>query len=216
MLFRILLISLIVMGVVFAWHWWKASKIAATGVLSIAELRRMMKLAEKSKRMEAALAMRVRIMGEAQKSNMQELSVRVDPVLRKLARQAELRDDIAVILTEIDEEKLEKEIRAAGEEKADTKREQLETQLKHVRSLRKRRGELEEAGDRIVRELQNLHLALMNASATEAKAQLESGDVQSSLAHLEEASHELKNRAQAEDEIASLLRKSRQAQRQRS
>ena len=216
MLFRVLVLSLIVMGVVFAWRWWKASKIADTGVLSIAELRRMMKLAEKSKRMEAALTMRVRIMGEAQKSNMQELSMRVDPVLRKLARQAELRDDIAVILTEIDEDRLEKEIRAAEAENAGTKREQLETQLKHIRSLKKRRGELEEAGDRIVRELQNLHLALVSASATEAKAQLESGDVQSSLAHLEEASNELKNRAQAEDEIASLLRKSQQAQRQQN
>src|SRR5688572_29332727 len=170
MLFRVLVLSLIVMGVVFAWRWWKASKIADTGVLSIAELRRMMKLAEKSKRMEAALTMRVRIMGEAQKSNMQELSMRVDPVLRKLARQAELRDDIAVILTEIDEDRLEKEIRAAEAENAGTKREQLETQLKHIRSLKKRRGELEEASDRIVRELQNLHLALINASATEAKA----------------------------------------------
>ena len=216
MLFRVLLLSLIVMGVVFAWRWWKASKIAATGVLNIGELRQMMKLAEKSKRMEAALSTRVRIMGEAQRSNMQELSVRIDPVIRKLARQAELRDDITQILAEIDEDQLEKEIRTADAEKADTKREQLETQLKHIRSLKKRRGELEEAGDRIVRELQNLHLALMNASATEAKAQLESGDVQSSLAHLEEASNELKNRAQAEDEIAMLLRKSQQARHQKT
>jgi hypothetical protein len=196
---------------VFLWRLLKASQLGKDGGLSMVELRRMLKIAEKSKRMEAALMMRTRILGEAQKSNMQELSDRVDPVIRKLARQVELRDDIAVILSELDETQLEKEIRTAEAERADTKREQLETQLRHVKTLRVRRGELEEAVDRIIRELQNLHLALVNASATEAKVQLESGDVKSSLAHLEEASNELKSRAQAEDEIATLVRKSRAA-----
>ena len=214
MLRTLILVGLLVFGIVVAWRWWRTSRLKTPGGLSFSELRKMLLIAEKSQRMEAALMMRAKILGEAQKSNMQELSVRVDPVLRKLARQAEIRDEIAQILTEFDEDRLEKEIRTAEAEKAETKREQLETQLKHVRSLRKRRAELEEAGDRIVRELQNLHLALVNASATEAKAQLESGDVQSSLLHLEEASNELKNRAQAEDEIATLLRNSKVGQRQ--
>ena len=211
MLLRVVIFWVIVFCVVVGWRWWKASRLIESGGLNMVELKRMLKIAEKSKRMEAALMMRTRILGEAQKSNMQELSARVDPVIRKLARQVELRDDIATILSELDETTLEKEIRTAELEKAETKRDQLATQLEHVKSLRLRRAELEEAGDRIIRELQNLHLALVNASATEAQAQLDSGDVQSSLAHLEEASNELKNRAQAEDEIATLVRSSRVA-----
>jgi hypothetical protein len=211
MLRLLLILVVLVAAGAFLWRLLKASQLGKDGGLSMVELRRMLKIAEKSKRMEAALMMRTRILGEAEKSNMQELSDRVDPVIRKLARQVELRDDIAVILSELDETKLAKEIRTAEAERADTKREQLETQLRHVKTLRVRRGELEEAGDRIIRELQNLHLALVNASATEAKVQLESGDVKSSLAHLEEASNELKSRAQAEDEIATLVRKSRAA-----
>jgi hypothetical protein len=211
MLLRVILFWFFVFAVVVAWRWWRASRLIESGGLNLVEVKRMLKIAEKSKRMEAALLMRTRILGEAQKANMQELTARVDPVIRKLARQVELRDDIAVILSELDEAQLEKEIRTAELERAETKRDQLETQLKHVKSLRVRRSELEEAADRIIRELQNLHLALVNASATEAKAQLESGDVQSSLAHLEEASNELKNRAQAEDEIATLVRSSRAA-----
>ena len=209
MLYRIILLWLIVSTLWLAWRWWRASRLIESGGLGIIELKRMLKIAETSKRMEAALLMRTRILAQAEKSNMLELSKRVDPVIRKLARQVELREDIATILSEIDEDRLEQEIRSAELEKAETKRAQLETQLEHVRSLRLRRAELEEAGDRIIRELQNLHLALVNVSATEAKAQLESGDVQSSLAQLEEASDELKARAQAEDELAKLVKSTR-------
>lgn len=226
MLVRVIIIALVIFGLLFAWRWWKASKLVSDGGLSTLELSRMMKIARTSKRMEAALMMRTRILGEAEKSDMAALSQRVDPVIRKLARQVELRDDIGTILSELDEQKLEKEIRTAAAEVsaareeaerviAKTKGEQLETQLQHLRSLRIRSSELEEAGDRIIRELQNLHLALVNASATEAKAQLTSGDVQSSLAHLEEASEDLKHRAQAEDEVATLLRNARASQRER-
>ncbi len=220
LLIRVMVLALFLVGALFSWRWWKASRMVASGGLSTIEVSRMMKIAGKSKRMEAALLMRTRILGEAERSNMQALSERVDPVLRKLARQVELRQDIATILSELDEDSLERQVRTAGAELtaardeadriiAETKKQQLETQLEHLRALRERRRELEEAGDRIIRELQNLHLALVNASATEAKAQLTSGDVQSSLAQLEEASEALKHRAQAEDEVSQLLDRAR-------
>lgn len=219
LLLRLIILGLFVVAVLIGWRWWRASRLLDSGGLGVIELNEMMKLAQKSKRMEAALLMRTKILGEAEKANMRALAARVDPVIRKLARQLELREDMGKILDELDEEQIERDIRTARAELdsaadeserviAETKKHQLETQLEQLGKLKRQRKELNEAGDRIIRELQNLHLALVNASATEAKALLDSGDVKESLAHLEEASEEVRRKAEAEEEVAAFLRKS--------
>jgi hypothetical protein len=223
MLVRLIFLGLVVFAVTTAYRWWRASRrLEAKGLLNAVEINQMLKLAESSKRMEAALLMRAKIVEQATKANLATFAEKVDPVIRSLARQVELREGIGTILEETDEEQLEAQIRSTDAEArgskddaeriiAETKHQQLETQLAHVRSLRKQRQELNEAGDRIIRELQNLHLALVNASATEAKAAVEGGDVQSCLAHLQEATTELQRKSDAEEEVTALIRKAHHA-----
>lgn len=218
LLLRLIILGLFIVAAAIGWRWWRARQLLDSGGLGVIEINEMVKLAQKSKRMEAALLMRTKIVGEAEKANMRALAARVDPVIRKLARQVELREDMGKILEELDEEQLERDVRTAKAEVdsaaddserviAETKKQQLETQLEQLSKLKRQRKELNAAGDRIIRELQNLHLALVNASATEAKALLDSGDVKESLAQLEEASEEVRRKADAEEEVAALIRK---------
>lgn len=222
MLFRLMLVLLVVAGA--AWLWWRLKKPTAGG-LNVLELREILQLAKGSQRLEAAVLLRVNIVEAATAEEKASMTQRVDDVVRRLARQENLHQKIKGVLAENDPDNLiraQDELRGrlartpGPEEKVilEDKLAALHTQEEQLGRLKKRLSELDDAADRAVLELKNLHLALLEASSVEAAA---SGDrVTSALGHLEEASESLRQKAQADDEVDRLLRAARGRHTQRT
>ena len=225
MLLRLMLLAIVVMVAVGAWRWIKSRRLLGEGGLNIVELGELMKLAKRSKRLEAALYLRVAVLGAANGEELATLAPRVDAVLRRLAKQEDLLAKIRAALDAHDERQLAAEIQrskgaaqeASGpEERArhEERLQSLETQREHVGRLERRERELEVAADHIVVELKNLQLALLDAHSSEAT--LSGGQVDSLLGQLEEAGEELRQRALAEEEVDRLLRSTKAQAKERA
>ena len=76
-----------------------------------------------------------------------------------------------------------------------------------LRQLHLREDELDEAADRLMVEMKNLHLALLNASSSEASS--DSGAVASALTQLEETAEGYRQQTSAEEEVEQLLKAAR-------
>lgn len=216
MLVRLILFLFLVFGVVYGVKRLrnapKALDESNTGRLTQVEIQEIMHLAKRSDRMEAALITRGKIVERAKQS---KLVNKVDQVLRKLATQIKLKEEIAETFREMNADELEDKIAEAqfkvqAAKDADTKHhaeaylKQLETQDEHLARLKKRRQAINLASERIVNELKNIHLAMLSASSNEAS--LSSDQLTSAIAHLEEASEDLRRQSEADDEVARMLR----------
>ena len=96
----------------------------------------------------------------------------------------------------------------------ETHLETMESHLGQLQGLRARLTALEEHSDRLVLEMKNLHLALLEVSSTESTAT--GSKLDTSLERLAQASEEVRREAQAEAEIDRMLAAARDSQRNAS
>lgn len=216
MLFRLILLIIAVMLIYGGVRYWRSRRMLESGGLNVFEIDRMTKIAERSPLLKTAMMLRVNVVEASSVEDKKALGDRVDGVIRRLARQEDLKAKISKALAEHDDDVMERRVEEARREleqaQTDDEREarrhlvaQLETQKEQLEQLRNRARELDALSNRIVLELRNLHLALLNASSSEA-ADSTNGTVQSVLNHLEEAGEELRQKAHAEDEVRKLIR----------
>lgn len=215
MLARIILFLVVAMGVYVGTRWWRARRLLGKGGLNLVELNEMMKLAKKSKRIDAGLKMRVLIVEAAGPEERPSIAKRVDAVIRRLAKQEEMAKKISEALEGIDVETLRGKIAdlrvdaetdsdIAARRRAEEHIDSLVTQADQFDKLDARRKELHRAAERIMVELKNLHLAMLDAKSSAAS--LESEPVKHALTELEEAGETLRRETAAEDEVNRMLR----------
>ncbi len=219
MLMRLILIGLAAGGVFFAVQWLRSLR--SQGTLTAWEIADLTKRAESSERLKAALAIRIGIVEASPAERKVTFARKADDALRRLSQQESIQDKIRKTLAEEDPLDLENQIANTQVEieslKGDARMAKethlaaLETHLDQLRNLRRRLTDLEEHGHRLVMEMKNLHLALLEASSTEST--LEGGKLESSLDRLEAASEEVRREAQSEAEVDRLLAASTQRQR---
>ncbi len=223
MLVRLILFLIVGFAVYAGVRWWRARKLLGSGGLNVIELNEMMKLAKKAPRLDAALKMRVLIVDTAAPDARRRVAERVDDVLRRLANQEQIQRQIRTALEGIDTKRLAAKIddarveaeTATDPERRDKERERLrglETQAEQAERLAGRQRDLDASAERILVELKNLHLAMLDANSSAAG--LESEPVKHALSELEDTSERLRQEASAEDEVNRLLRAAAQRARQ--
>ncbi len=223
MLPRLILFLIAGLAIYVGIRWFRARKLLGSGGLNVIELNELMKLAKRAPRLDAALKMRVLIVDTAAPEARERVARRVDDALRRLAKQEELTQKIASALEGIDRKKLDAQIddaRVEAETSSDLDRREkererlrgLETQAEQAERLTTRRADLQSGAERILVELRNLHLAMLDASSSEAA--LESEPVKHALSELEDTSERLRQEATADEEVNRMLRAAG-AQRQR-
>lgn len=223
MLARLILFLVAGLAIYLGVRWFRARKLIGAGGLNVIELNALMKLAKRAPRLDAALKMRVVIVDAAAPDARQRVAARVDDAIRRLAKQEELASKIAGALEGIDRKALDAKIddaRVEAETATDLDRREkererlrgLETQAEQAERLTARRSDLQSGAERILVELRNLHLAMLDASSSEAA--LESEPVKHALSELEDASERLRQEATADEEVNRLL-KAAGARRQR-
>ncbi len=211
-----LVLFLIFLGVggLLAYRFKNARSLSGRGGLDLFEIERLMKLADGSERIRSGMMLRVNIVESAPADDKKSVSFKVDGALRRLANLEVLRGRVIKTLAAADQAKITKELsRAQGEAKdatgnrADGKHklvEQLKTQLEQLKQLHLREDELDEAGHRLMLEMNNLQLALLNASSAEASAG--TGAVATALDQLEETAEGVRQKTSANQEVERLLK----------
>lgn len=221
MLARLFLVLLLSGALFAAYRWWRAYRAERAGMLDAVELRRLYDLARRSHRLAAAAGLRVQIIEATPPDGKRELSVRLDQAMRRLMRQEMLREQITQNLSEASRARQVERIAQAQTtadraENPDERRQKesvlasLTNQLEQLDRLDRRRGELEDAGDRMVAELKTIHLAMLEASSTELS--LSEGRVGGLLRDLEETSEQIRQKVQAHDEVEKMLATARQTE----
>jgi hypothetical protein len=214
MLIRLMLFLLVVTGVAVLARYVRSKRLDRAGGLDVFEVERLMKLAGDAPRLKEAMVLRVGIVEATPEAERRDMSARVDGVLRRLARQEVLRDRVVKTLAATDKASLELQIAETEAEGKTALAKQLSTQLAQLRELHQREDELDEVNHRLLVELRNLHLALLNASSSEVA--LESQGVTSALAQLEETSDSVRQKTSADAEVERLLKAAASSQRQRT
>lgn len=215
MLIRLFLFVLIFgVGGFVAYRFKNARSLSGKGGLDVFEIERLMKLASGSERIRTAMMLRVNIVETAPTDDKKSVSFKVDGALRRLASLEVLRKRVQKTLAGADRAKIAEEVAKAqaGAETAEANRvdgkqklvEQLETQLEQLKQLHLREDELDEAGHRLMLEMNNLQLALLNASSAEASAA--TGAVASALDQLEETAEGVRQKTSANQEVERLLK----------
>lgn len=215
MLLRLILFVLAFGGLGFVgWRWFRGRRLDRSGGLDVFEIERLMKIAKTSQRVQAAMVLRVNIVEAASADEKKSVSAKVDAVLRRLAQQESLRQRVKETLGKFDLGKLKVQLTKAeadadgadGERKLlkDGLVRQLKTQIDQIMALYTREDDLDAHAERMMMELKNVHLALLNASSTEAVS--DAGSVSQALAHLEETTEELRQQTSAEAEVDRLIR----------
>lgn len=211
-----LVVFLLLLGVggLLAFRFTKAKSLNRSGGLDMFEIERLMKLSDGSQRIKGAMMLRVNIVEAASASDKKTVAARVDGALRRLAHVEVLRQRVRETLAASDQAQIRgliveanEEVDKAGPMRAEGKRKlahQLQTQLDQLKELHLREDELDEAGHRLMLEMNNLHLALLNASSSEASA--ETGSVASALDQLEETSEGFRQKTSADEEVERLLK----------
>lgn len=220
MLIRLILFLALFAGAFAVFRFLKAKRLDRSGGLDVFEIERLMKIANGSQRMKQAMALRLNVVGAAPTAEKKAISAKVDGALRRLAHIEQLRQKVKKALESADRRALEgraallrEEAAATEGERAEAKLElaaKVDTQVEQLKQLYLRDDELDEAADRVMLEMNNLHLALLNASSSEASS--DTGSVANALAQLEETSEGLRQQTSAEEEVERLL-KAAQAQR---
>lgn len=221
MLIRLILFVFVIVGVIAAVRFVRSKRLDRTGGLDVFEIERLMKIAKGSQRLEQAMALRVHIVEAAPADDKKAVSAKVDTALRRLAHIEVLRERVKKALQQQDKRALSErasslrdEADEAEPERAEAKRQlasQLDTQVEQLDQLYLRDDELDESADRLMLEMNNLHLALLNATSSEASSS--SGSVAGALRTLEETSESFRAQTSAEQEVERLLvaaQKSRQ------
>lgn len=215
MLFRVVLFLIVLFVGFSGLKWWRARKLIGSGGLNVVELGALMKLAKRAPRLDAALKLRVLIVETAAPDDRRVVAKRVDDVVRRLAKQEELAEKIHAALAGIDQKKLAAQIddarveaeTASEPDERDRQRERLRglvTQAEQAEKLTLRRRDLDSGADRILVELRNLQLAMLDAKSSEAA--LSSVPVQHALTELEDVSEGLRQEAAADAEVNRMLR----------
>lgn len=214
MLFRLILFLAVAAGVAIFVRYTRAKQLNRSGGLDVFEIERLMKLAGDSQRLKEAMVLRVSIVEATPPSEKKAISARVDGVLRRLAQQEILRGRVVKTLATTDKAALELQIAEAEADAKTALAKQLSTQLTQLRELHVREDELDDVNHRLLVELRNLHLALLNASSSEVA--LESQGVSSALAQLEETSESVRQKTSADAEVERLLKAAVSSQRQKT
>jgi len=215
MLIRLVLFLVVAgFGGLFAYRFLRSKSLSRSGGLDVFEIERLMKLAEGSQRLKGAMMLRVNIVEAAPSADKKSVSTKVDGALRRLAQVEVLRQRVRKTLGASDQDKIrgqlaqaETEAQNLDPERAEGKQrlaQQLQTQLEQLKQLHLREDELDESGHRLMVEMNNLHLALLNASSSEASA--ETGTVASALNQLEETSEAFRQKTSADEEVERLLK----------
>lgn len=215
MLIRLVLFLIVVgFGGLFAYRFLRSKSLAGSGGLDVFEIERLMKLAQGSERLKGAMMLRVNIVEAAPAADKKSVSAKVDGALRRLAQVEVLRQRVRKTLGASDQDKIrgqlaqaESEAQNLDPERAEGKQrlaQQLQTQLDQLKQLHLREDELDESGHRLMVEMNNLHLALLNASSSEASAG--TGTVASALNQLEETSEAFRQKTSADEEVERLLK----------
>lgn len=224
MLIRLILFIALIAGGFLAYRFARAKKLdRGSGGLDVFEIERLMKIADGSVRLKQAMALRINVVEAAPDKEKKAISHRVDGALRRLAHIEQLRDRVKKTLQGADKRALSdraatlrEEAKSAEPERREGKEklaEQLETQVEQLSQLYLRDDELDEAADRLMLEMKNLQLALLNATSSEASS--ETGSVATALAQLEETAEGLRQQTSAEEEVEQLLRVAQAQQSQR-
>ena len=223
MLIRLILFLIVAAGVTVYIRYARSKRLDRAGGLDVFEVERLLKLAERAPRLKEAMVLRVSIVEATPSAERRAVSARVDGVLRRLARQERLRDRVLETLAATDQAALRRQLAAAeadaeaaaaDEVRAASKRalaQQLSTQLAQLTELHRREDDLDEVNHRLLLELRNLHLALLNASSSEVA--LESQGVASALSQLEETSEAVRQKTSADAEVERLLKAAASSQR---
>lgn len=200
-------------GVAFAcFRWLMHQRKQALKAPARSELKALPEVAAYSRPMKSALALKTSIAEAIPKSDggtMEE----VETTLQHLARQEALRRKIDETLDDLRPEDIEVRLARAKREAPKSEEEilsqqtliqRLETQAEQLERLTRRAETLKAASEQIVVELRNLHLALLEASASEAS--LSQNHVQAALSQLRESTESLRHQAEAAQEVEALLR----------
>lgn len=215
MLVRLILFFVLIAGGFLAYRYLRAKKLSGgSGGLDVFEIERLMKIAGGSERLKEAMTVRLHVVEAAPASEKKSVSAKVDGALRRLAHIEVLRERIRKALAASDKRALDKrvatlraEAEAAEPGRVEGKLElarQVETQIEQLEQLYLRDDELDEVAHRLLAEMKNLHLALLNSSSAEASGH--TGQVADALAQLEESAEGYRAQTQAEEEIDRLLK----------
>ncbi len=159
---------------------------------------------ESSTHLKKAEALTSKILTVAMAHDRKALEDRIAEVTEELRGQLSVRARILDALNELDPSELEHQLHTAESEAATEKLKRLRAKKMHRTRLNERVQELEGVADRIILDLENLHLALLDASSSQAR--LSDAQLQELLSPLRQTGQELRHRATAQQELQDLLR----------
>mgnify|MGYP006291676573 CR=1 FL=1 len=153
---------------------------------------RLRRLARRSPAMKRALEVRAQVMEILQgRTDPARIRERVDEGVRQLAEQLVLRG------------RIEQALASSAVEADLPEAPRSEEQSELLARLESRLGALDEGSEHTLRELSNIHLALLELTATEAAT--DRGALAEALEELETAGFSARGRAEAEQEVSRLL-----------
>lgn len=148
------------------------------GALTVLDVRRLKERAQRSKRLEAALLLRLTIADEAKKADLPDPTPSVDPAIRALERQEDLLEQLeralgqtprAELQQALDEAKVEVEVANTAEAPNKAARvKELRARLEQLERLEAKRQELEEAAEQLIFGIKGLQLALLEKASDAA------------------------------------------------
>jgi hypothetical protein len=208
-LIRLILLIIIVGGGVAAFRWWRLQQMLAAKRIGDGELKRLAKIGRDMPLLVEALEVRQKIHSAG---GADALLDDVDAAVRTMGDQAKARLRLAGAIADLDgstsDEKLaELEVEASTtndphkQEVFERKLAQAERQRKTADDMRSRQSALKAAQEKLVLELKDVHLALLEHNAQSA----DGPETQLLRERLNDASEEMRLRAQAMDEVKGLL-----------
>ncbi len=222
MLFRLLVLAIVIgLGIMSLRRWSKKMAAAALGELSAGEVAELVAQAQASSSKTLTEALRIRaevhkILADdkAHAETAAELGAQIDRALSQLSRQHTALERIGRALGALDLNALAEAERqaseavagaAAPEARAEAQRtlERVQLQRTQLEQLGKRRRELESGGAQIILDLQNLHLALLDAASS--REGIGSDAVRALRDRLGEATRDVALATQAEAEISRAM-----------
>lgn len=221
MLMRLIILAIAIgLGIMALRRWSKRMAAASVGDLDRGQLAEVQALAAKAKPLAEALRIRAKVheilLDDKTRGaeNAGEIGRQIDQAIWQLSRQHLTLDRIKGAVEGLDLNALaDTEARAqealagssdpAAREEARRTAERIHLQRTQIEQLARRRRELEAGGAQIVLDLQNLHLALLDAASS--RAGIGSESVRALRERLGEATRDVATATQAEEEIERAL-----------